>query len=414
MSEKLELTAPFVRAAKDNSRLREIIDAGFNAPGTLILRISPKNLKTFTFRYRNMAGRQRRYGMGHYPDTTLGKAREKARKLSGRVANGEDPAEDRWKQKQAAREAMSFEDLARLYLRDHAKRHKSPKSQREDKRILEKDLLPEWKERDIGTITRGEVVKVLDSIVARGAPVAANRTRALLHTVFEFGISKSYLPADAVNPCRGVSQPGGKEKSRERVLSEKEIKALWKALEGFEQPLASLYRLMLLTGQRSGEVKAIRWSEVDGDLWIIPAGKTKNRQEQRVPLSRAALACIEALKEESTSDTWVFPSRFQNTPHIMTLKKATERLRKDCEPELEQFTPHDLRRTTATELSKMGIDDTLIAKILGHKWADRSITSVYNRWQKLPEMRQALERWASRLEQIATGEPAKVVEMGRK
>jgi len=414
MSEKLELSAPFIRAAKSNSRLREIVDAGFNTPGTLILRVSPKGLKTFTFRYRNLAGRQRRYGMGHYPELTLGKAREKARKLSGRVANGEDPAEDKWKQKQAAREAMSFEELARLYLRDHAKRHKAPKSQREDKRMLGKDLLPEWKDRDIQTITRGEVVKVLDAIVARGAPVAANRTRALVHAVFEFGIRKSYLPPDAVNPCRGVALPGGKEKSRERVLSEEEIKALWKALDGFEEPLGSLYRLMLWTGQRSGEVKAMCWNEIEGDLWVLPAAKTQNRLEQRVPLSRAALACVEALKEDSTSAVWVFPSRFKKTPHIKTLKKATDRLKKAGGPKLGSFTPHDLRRTMATELLKMGIDDTLIAKILGHKWADRSITSVYNRWQKLPEMRQALERWASRLEQIATGEPAKVVEMGRK
>ena len=95
----------------------------------------------------------------------------------------------------------------------------------------------------------------------------------------------------------------------------------------------------------------------------------------------------------------------------MTLKRAQERLRKACSPELARFTLHDLRRTVATELSKLRIDDTLIAKILGHKWADRQITSVYNRWQKLPEMRQALERWASRLEQIAAGVPAKMVKI---
>ena len=75
------------------------------------------------------------------------------------------------------------------------------------------------------------------------------------------------------------------------------------------------------------------------------------------------------------------------------------------------FTPHDLRRTVATHLSEMGVNDRLIAKILNHKWADKESTSVYNRWQKLPEMRQALERWASRLEQIAAGVPAKVVKI---
>jgi len=82
-----------------------------------------------------------------------------------------------------------------------------------------------------------------------------------------------------------------------------------------------------------------------------------------------------------------------------------------CEPRLDRFTPHDLRRTVATELSKLGIDDVMIAKILGHTWSDRQITSVHNRWQKLPKMLQALERWASKLEQIATDAPAKVVKI---
>ena len=413
MFEKRELTDPFLKNVKaEPGDRRDIFDAGYEGTGSLCLRVSAATGKrVWTFVYRNLTAKQRRYRIGSYPRVSLAAARKKARSLAARVTLGEDPAQDRWKQMKAARDAMAFEELGRLYLRDHAKRHKAPKSQREDKRILDKDLLPAWKDRDIQTIVRSDVVKVLDAIVARGAPVAANRTRALIHTVFEFGTRKSYLPADAVNPCRGVAPPGGKEKSRERVLNEEEVKTVWRALEGFEEPWASLYRLMLLTGQRSGEVKAMRWTEIDGDLWVIPAGKTKNRQEQRVPLSQAALACIEALREESTSATWVFPSRLKNKPHVTSLERATARLRKACGPKVERFTPHDLRRTVATELSKLGIDDTLIAKILGHKWADRQITSVYNRWQKLPEMRQALERWASRLEQIAAGVPAKVVKI---
>ena len=203
-------------------------------------------------------------------------------------------------------------------------------------------------------------------------------------------------------------------KGPQRVLSRKEIATLWKALKGFEEPLASIFRLMLLTGKRSGEIKAMSWKEIDWEeeLWIIPGLRMKNRQEHRVPLSQAALECLEELREEATSDEWVFPSRLQNTPHIKHLDKGMKRLQKACEPRLDHFTAHDLRRTVATELSKLkGVDDVLIAKILGHTWGDRQVTSVYNRWDKLPEMREALERWASKLEQIATGVPAKVVKM---
>ncbi len=203
MREIKHLTAPFVRAAKSRSgELWGIVDAGFNARGQMVLRISPKGLKTFTFRSYNPAGLQRRYGMGHYPGLSLAKAREKALILSGRVASGEDPAEDRLRQKQAAREAMRFRELASLYLRDHAKLHKVLSSQQADKRIIEKDLLPVLGDRDIRLIARADVVKVTDAIVARGSKVMANRTRALLSTIFTFARNKGYRPVDSVNPAK--------------------------------------------------------------------------------------------------------------------------------------------------------------------------------------------------------------------
>ena len=415
MSKAIHLTDRFIRAAKARSgELQSIIDTGFNSPGQMILRVSPKGLKTFTFRYRNLAGRRKRYRIGHYPSLSLGKAREAARKLSARVANGEDPSEDRLKEKKAAREAMRFEELARLYMRDHSRLHKAPSSVYGDQRTIDKDLLPALGDRDIRMITRADVMKILDGIVARGSKVMANRTRALLSVIFTFARNKGYLPVASVNPCQGVPLPGGKEKSRDRVLNRQEIATLWKALESLEGSTASICRLMLLTGSRSGEVKSMSWKEIDWEeeLWIIPGRKMKNRQEHRVPLSRAALECLNKLKEEAKSEEWVFPSRFKNMPHIRILEPGMERLRKSLGSSFDHFTAHDLRRTVATELSKLtGVDDVLIAKILGHRWADRQVTSVYNRWDKLPEMREALERWASKLEQIATGVPAKVVKM---
>ncbi len=243
--------------------------------------------------------------------------------------------------------------------------------------------------------------------MARGAPVAANRTRALVSVIFNFGIKKSYLPDEFVNPCRNVDRPGGKEKSRDRVLTRVELKKLWKELESIEEPVASIYRLTLLTAQRGGEVKAMRWSELEGDIWTIPGEKAKNGQEHKVPLSRAVRAILERLREENEDPVWVFPSPVGNR-HIQWLGKANVRLQKATG---FQFRPHDLRRTAATWMSRRGIDDVIIAKILNHTWADRQVTSVYNRWQKLPEMRQALERWAAELHRAVTSEPAKVVRL---
>ena len=123
-------------------------------------------------------------------------------------------------------------------------------------------------------------------------------------------------------------------------------------------------------------------------------------------MSTQALASLGRVRATTGGLEWAFPSR--RGGHITWLQKNSQRLMADLP---FTFRPHDLRRTAATGMSELGIDDVTIAKILNHKWADRQITSVYNRWQRLPEMRQALERWGARVEQIVTGQPAKVIHM---
>ncbi len=148
----------------------------------------------------------------------------------------------------------------------------------------------------------------------------------------------------------------------------------------------------------------MRWDLIDEDgVWTIPAEVAKNGRTHKVPLSKQALAVIEA---QARCSEWVFPSNTDHSEPIarFRISRLTKRLVIG-----DHFTAHDLRRTCATNLSQLGVDDATIARILNHSWADRNITSVYNRWGKLPEMRLALERWGSRLEQIVSGAPAKVV-----
>jgi len=147
----------------------------------------------------------------------------------------------------------------------------------------------------------------------------------------------------------------------------------------------------------------MRWDQMDDDVWTIPAEATKNKKgEHKVPLSASALKVLEKLKEAE----WVFPSA--DGGPLRWLQTMNQRVQKGCGFE---FRPHDLRRTAATKMSQLGIDQMIIAKILNHAWADRHITAVYDRWHKLPEMRQALERWAAHLQQILTEEAAKVVKI---
>jgi len=157
-------------------------------------------------------------------------------------------------------------------------------------------------------------------------------------------------------------------------------------------------------------VKAMRWPDIDGEnIWTIPATETKNHREHKVPLSSHALAFIERLRPLTGEDEFIFAA--PGGGHIRWLQKMSQRIQKSVG---FNFRPHDLRRTCATNLSKLGVDDVTIATILNHSWPLRHMTAVYNRWERLPEMSRALERWGAKLEAIVTGEGvAKVVTFKR-
>ena len=359
--------------------------------------------KTFVLMYRT-GGRRRRMKLGTYPALSLVEARRDAFRVLGAVERGEDPAEKR----KQDRNAGTFEELAQLYLEMHARPNKKPASIKEDTRILTTYLLPAWGRRKFQSITRSDVIGLLDEVkFKREAPIMANRVKALASTIFNFAARKALVPETFANPTSNVEQPT-KEKSRDRVLSDDEIKALWKDLESRAEPTASIYRLVLLTGQRPGEVKAMRWPDIDGEnLWTIPATETKNHREHKVPLSSYALAIIEQLRPQTGDGEFVFAA--PGGVHIRWLQKMSQRIQKSVG---FNFRPHDLRRTCATNLSKLGVDNDTIAMILNHSLSRLHMTLVYNRWERLPEMSRALERWGERLERMVTGrESAKVVKI---
>ena len=399
----VRLTDRFLRNLKTEKKQEDFWDEIF--PGAFGVRVTDRGSKTFILRYR-FGGRRRRFKLGRYPALTLAKARTSALNLMGEATAGEDPAEKVRQENNAA----TFEELAQLYLDLHARPHKKPASIKEDTRILDTYLLPAWGRRKFQSITRSDVIRLLDEIkFKRGAPVMANRVKALASTIFNFAARKALVPVTFANPCTNVEQPI-KEKSRERWLSDDEIKALWKDLESRAEPTASIYRLVLLTGQRPGEVKAMRWPDIDNEnIWTIPDTETKNHREHKVPLSSHALAIIERLRPLTGDGEFVFAA--PTGGHIRWLQKMSQRIQKSVG---FNFRPHDLRRTCATNVSKLGVDNDTIAMILNHSLPRLHMTLVYNRWERLPEMNRALERWGAKLEAIVTGEgAAKVVTFKR-
>lgn len=370
------------------------------------IRVSPKGRKTFVFMYR-FDERPRMLTLGTYGTgpgmLSLADAHAEHAKAMQLLENGIDPGTVTTQQREAARRAPTVADLADEYLEKWARPRK--RSWREDERILRKDVVPAWGRRKARDITRRDVIALLDEVVARGSPVQANRTLACVRKMFNFGVEKDLIPG---SPCVGVKAPSG-ESRRDRVLSEDEIRALWFGLDGapIAEGTALALKLQLVTAQRKGEVVGATWDEFDipGRWWTIPGERSKNKLAHRVPLTRRAVSLLERMKELAGASRWLVPSPFTDR-HI-----RPESVNKALHASLgaiglENITPHDLRRTAATEMAKTGVPRLVIKKLLNH--AETDVTAVYDRASYDREKRQALETWSRRLDAILAGTHATV------
>ena len=272
---RIALTDRTVRALKPPSAGRlDVWDE--DNPG-FGLRISAEGRRTWILMYR-MGKTLRRLTLGRFPTLGLAAAREKATDALRDAAKGEDPG----RRKIEERSAETFSDLAREYIERHASKKRSG---REDVRLLKGSphkkktgkiphvpLVTRWGKRRLKDVKRRAVRELLDEIAAR-APIMANRTLALVRKMFNFAIEHEWLET---NPCHLVKQPG-QEKQRERVLSEDEIRRVWKALDDESPLIAALFRVRLLTAQRGGEVHGAAWAEFDlrTGWWTIPAERAR-------------------------------------------------------------------------------------------------------------------------------------------
>jgi integrase len=253
--------------------------------------------------YRDKNARQKRLTLGRYPPVKLVDARELARNAQRTVAHGGDPVTE----KRTAREVLTFGKLAEKYIEEYAKLSK--KSWEEDERQINADLLPKWKSRPATEVRSEDLLLLLNAKVKRGAPVAANRLRALVSRIFTFGAGQRFVPATA-NPVIGVKKPT-KEASRERVLSDDEIRRIWDACDTQNPYVRAWFRLRLVTAQRGGELLQMRWRDIDekSHFWSIPAEYVKNAQGHRVYLNALARKVIATVPRDDTS-VWVFPKSF--------------------------------------------------------------------------------------------------------
>ena len=355
------------------------------------LRVSPRGRKTWIWLYR-FRGRPRRLCFGTYPELTLADARVRLAEAKKALEAGDDPGLLVAAEREVSRKAETVEELVELYLEKWARPRK--RSAREDERILRRDVVPAWRGRRARNIERRDVVSLLDGIVHRGAPIAANRTLAVVRKMFNFAVSRDLL---AANPCLMVSAPA-RENARDRVLQADELRSFWRALPeaGISLPVQLILKFMLVTAQRKSEVSRAEWREFDlrDAVWTIPAEKAKNGLVHRVPLSALALEILREAREGIGDERWVFrspraPGPVHDTAVDHAVKASRERLG------APGLTPHDLRRTAASHMTSLGANRLVVGKILNH--AEPGVTAVYDRHGYDAEKREALELWSNRL-----------------
>ncbi len=382
---KLKFTARGIEAIKPPERGQ--IDYWDAALPGFILRMSPSGRKTWCVSYRH-EGRRRRHTLGTYPSLGLADARDKASDALREVAHGKDPAAE----KKAQRRAETVGEVAEEYIEKHAKKKK--RSWRKDERAFERDILPRWRHRKAASITRKEVVRLLDDIVERGAPIQANRVLEILRKTYNWAISRDIV---SFNPCTGIERPA-EEHARERVLTDDELRAVWKALD--EQPamIAAAFRLRLLSAQRGQEVATMRWEDIDDDWWTIPGEWSKNGLAHRVPLSPQVIEVLTELDDSNDGSGWIFQSDKREGPQT-DLWRVVPDIRADAKVE---FVPHDLRRSAASKMTgDLGISRLVVSMILNH--SQTGSTAIYDRHSYDREKRQALDAWGARLEEIVAG-----------
>jgi integrase len=380
------------------------------------VRVTPRGVKSFVWVY-HFDGRPRRLTLGTYPRLSLASAGVRLAEAKDLLAKGIDPGSRAAAERDSDRRAETVEELVASYLDRYARTRK--RSASEDERILRKDVLSRWATRKAKDITRRDIVRLLNEIVDRGAPIQANRTLTILRRMFKFAVGQAILE---MSPCDQVERPSA-ENERNRALGEDEIRLLWRALEtaSMEPNARRILRMMLVTGQRKGEVMGIHEQEIDHEkrLWILPTSRAKNGREHLIPLSATALRILaEAGPNEAG---YLFPSKLTGEPYRgQSIDHATRYLfdsrliskarkkpsRKAAAPPLagfmERFTPHDLRRTVATRMRELGISRGDVKMVLNHVETD--VTARYDRYDGLAEKRRALDLWAKRLEQIVAGE----------
>jgi integrase len=395
----------------------------------LYLVVQPSGAKSWAVRYR-LAGQPKKLTLGPYPAIDLATARKRAQEAIGDIAGGKDPASEKRATRALARAERDAEDsrldrIAASYLDRYVKRSVGAAWGKEIERLLKVEILPKLGDKHIAAIKKPHILDLLDAIVDRGSPITANRAFAVLRQLFNWAADRDLI---TVSPMpKSAPAP---ENARDRVLSDKEIQLVWRAFDQIGRPFGSIGKLLLLTAARRDEIAEGSWSEIDLEArtWTIPPTRTKNKEAHEIPLSDAALNILKDLTPIAGNSNLVFTTTGRTAVSgfskakaaidaaVLEILKERARDRGEDADVVEAFTHwtlHDVRRSVATNLQKLGVRLEVTEAILNHTSGSRAgIVGVYQRHKWSTEKRAALDAWARRLHAIVTGaETENVIEL---
>jgi integrase len=406
------LTDRAIQALKPKTERYEVMDHGPGFVRGLGVRISEDGRKVFVLIKRlkrpdGTVSSPVRLRLGDYPALSLAAARTRAAEWSDLIASGIDPREERKrieeerKLAEIRQRANSFAAVAERFFASH--RFKARRRGHVVVRITRKELLPTLGPRSITKITSSDIKEIIRRTVNRGKLRFAHVVLDCATAVFNYAVDDEEILD--TNPCKiKRDRIIGPKRSRQRVLDDVELRALWAATDKMGYPYGGLYRLLTLCGVRLGEAAGARWSEFNftAKTWTIPPERFKSGVAHIIPLSDDAIDVVQGLPR-FTSD-YLFVGR---VAAINSFAKAKTKLDKEMlailresnpAAVLKEFVNHDLRRTVRTRLSALKVPDHVAELVIGH--GRKGLARIYDLHSFAPEMREALDRWSGALRAI--------------
>lgn len=357
------------------------------------VRVTSNGVKSFYLSYRHQ-GKGRRLNLGRYPTTKLQQARAKAYAALSELEGGRDPSGD-------AAKVENFAAAVDAFVEGYCKRYNRPSTAAETERLLRVHFVSVWRRRTVDSIAKRDVAAALEPVMRRGSPMSARHAFAAIRKMFNWMVEQGTIEA---SPCLGMKPPA-KAGNRDRVLSDAELGSIWMHAAAIGYPFGTIAQILLLTAQRRGEVAAMQWADIDtkGAVWMIPGEQTKNGKPHAVPLGPKVMALLNDVPR--TTSLYLFPARGKPDQPYSGYSKGKREL--DAAAKLHDWTLHDLRRTAATGMARLGIAPHVVERVLNHvSGTFAGVAGIYNRFRYEDEMRAALLAWEGKVGLLLDGKPA--------